>query len=402
MTEILAVTLIFGTPIFWYVARRYFNALEKGLVPPPSALLGQPDEKLKAQVAALSAQRDTLTDRVKNLESIVCSLDGDLNLRLGRLARQQNLLSQQHRALPAPTGPGAAALTPPGPPDAGATMAGPGELAAGSVLAKRFRIEGLVGRGGMGAVYRAFDESMKETVALKVISSLHYDNMNEVAERFRREASASRKINHPHVIRIHDLGVDERGMMYICMEYFAGRTLLDVITRTPSQPVARILDVLSRTCAGLQAAHDAGVIHRDLKPANVLTNEAGDLRIIDFGLARLEFREGMTSTGMVLGTPHYMSPEQIRGERVGPATDVYSLGALAYHLATGVPPFDGDTPIAVGFAHCTERVRPPRDIRPDLPGALSDVIVQALEKDPARRPASAAQFAALMNSPAKA
>lgn len=249
----------------------------------------------------------------------------------------------------------------------------------------------------MGAVYRAFDQSMNETVALKVISSLHYDDMDAVTERFRREASASRKINHPHVIRIHDLGVDERGMMYICMEYFDGRTLLEVISQTPMQPVARILDVLSRTCAGLQAAHDAGVIHRDLKPANVLTNDAGDLRIIDFGLARLEARDGLTSTGMVLGTPHYMSPEQIRGERVGPATDVYALGALAYHLATGVPPFDGDTPIAIGFAHCTERPRAPRAIRPELPAALNDVIVKALEKDPARRPPSAAQFAALMN-----
>lgn len=117
MTEILAVTLIFGTPIFWYVPRRYFNALEKGLVPPPALLLGKPDEQLQSQMAALTEQRDTLTERVKNLESIVCSLDGDLNLRLGKLARQQNLLSQQQRALPA------APHTPPG---AEPTMAGPG------------------------------------------------------------------------------------------------------------------------------------------------------------------------------------------------------------------------------------------------------------------------------------
>ena len=163
-------------------------------------------------------------------------------------------------------------------------------------------------------------------------------------------------------------------------------------------PIADCVDILGQICVGLGAAHDAGVIHRDLKPGNVLVGERNAVKIIDFGLAKATAAEGMTATGMLMGTPYYMSPEQVRGRRVDAASDIYSLGALAYHLVTGRPPFSGENAIAVGFAHLSEMPPPARQIRPDISSELDQTITRALAKEPADRPHSAAEFKSAMTA----
>jgi serine/threonine-protein kinase len=270
------------------------------------------------------------------------------------------------------------------------------------VLANRYRIERLLGKGGMGAVYLAHDEVLTELVALKIISSAWATDEAAMVERFKREASAARKVSSPNVVRIHDLGEARPGLLYLSMEYVVGRTLSDVIAARGLVPIADCVDIIAQICVGLAAAHDAGVIHRDLKPGNVLVGERNAVKIIDFGLAKATAADGMTATGMLMGTPYYMSPEQVRGRRVDAASDLYSLGALAFHLVTGRPPFAGDNAIAIGFAHLSEPVPSPRALRPDCPVELDAAIVRALAKDPLARPASALELRASMTAPARA
>jgi len=265
-------------------------------------------------------------------------------------------------------------------------------LEPGQVLAQRYRVQRLLGKGGMGAVYLADDEVLGELVALKVISSAFAADEQAMVARFRREAAAARKVSSPQVIRIHDLGEARPGLLYLSMEYFAGRTLAEVIAQRGIVPIKDVQDFLQQIGGGLDAAHQAGVIHRDLKPSNVLVGERGAVKLIDFGLATTGFGDGLTATGAILGTPHYMAPEQVRGKNVDARTDIYALGALAYHLVTGRPPFSGDNAIAIGFAHLSELPAPPRQLRKDCPASLDAAILAALAKSPDERPASARAF----------
>jgi serine/threonine-protein kinase len=211
--------------------------------------------------------------------------------------------------------------------------------------------------------------------------------------RFRREVSAARKVSSPAVVRIHDLGEARPGLLYLSMEYFAGRTLTEVIVQRGMVPLDDCASYLRQICDGLDAAHQAGVVHRDLKPGNVLVGDRGLIKIIDFGLATTTAGDGLTATGAILGTPHYMAPEQVRGKPVDARCDIYALGALAYHLVTGRPPFAGDNAISVGFAHLTEPPMPPRQLRKDVSEALERGILAALAKQPQDRPATAKTFA---------
>jgi serine/threonine-protein kinase len=274
-------------------------------------------------------------------------------------------------------------------------------LSPGEVLANRYRVQRLLGKGGMGAVYLAHDEVLGDVVALKVISSAWASDPVALIERFKRECAAARKVSSPFVIRIHDLGEARPGLLYLSMEYMQGRTLTELIAARGLVPISDCIDILGQICNGLAAAHDAGVIHRDLKPSNVLVGERNAVKIIDFGLAKATAVEGMTATGMLMGTPYYMSPEQVRGRRVDAASDLYSLGALAYHLVAGRPPFAGENAIAVGFAHLSEMPTPPRRIRPDVPVELDAVIMRALAKEPSERPRSAVDVRSALTGPAK-
>jgi len=400
-----------GMPVLLVYIIRYFRFREKQL----EMGRGQ-DPQL---VEALERERKLLMERVQNLESIVCSVDFELNARLNRLASG---LSQAHKLPPAalagsgvhpigavvesagggPASPGA--LTVKGGearPEERPAIRSLGELRPGESVLGRYTIDREIGRGGMGAVYLARDAQLGERVALKVISALASDDPQSIAVRFRREVAQARKITHPNVIRIHDIGEDD-GLLFLSMEYIEGHTLAERLRRGGPMPLSEALAILGEVALGVAAAHMVGVVHRDLKPHNVLIVERPGTRVvkvIDFGLATSLFLAGMTATGMILGTPEYMAPEQVRGTPSDLRTDVYALGAMAYHVLCGRPPFSGETPIAVGFAHLHQEPRPPRELRPDLPVAVEAAILRALSKEPTRRFADASAWrAALLGS----
>ncbi|HUQ01219.1 MAG TPA: serine/threonine-protein kinase [Kofleriaceae bacterium] len=405
LIPIIAILAVFGSPvvivkeILAHRERRQKLALGQSLAAQKALPAGG------EELAQLKAERKVLLERVENLEAIVCGVDFELNQKLSKLIDEQRLLAESTIGK-SPLAAGAAA--------APATRAAPAKnnlatdrtatvgtrvpstsaqtLSPGDVLANRYRVERLLGRGGMGAVYLAHDEVLDDTVAVKVIAAAFAADEASLVERFRREAAAARKVSSPSVIRIHDLGEARPGLLYLSMEYFPGRTLAEVITTRGLVPISDCVDYLQQICTGLAAAHDAGVIHRDLKPQNVLVGERNTVKLIDFGLAKATTGAGLTGTGMLLGTPHYMSPEQVRGKNVDASSDLYSLGALAYHLVTGRPPFAGDNVIAVGFAHCTETAPAPRTLRPDLPESLDAMIVKSLAKLPTDRPRTALEF----------
>jgi serine/threonine-protein kinase len=374
------------------------------------------------EVKRITDENKLLRERVENLESIVCSVDFELNQKVAKLIDDHRSMILPPGAWPG-AGAGAAAAgavaaapaplastvaaspspvpaVPPAPFDRTATSQTPPgtprplttTLEPGQVLAQRYRVQRLLGKGGMGAVYLADDEVLSELVALKVISSAFAADETAMIARFRREAAAARKVSSPSVIRIHDLGEARPGLLYLSMEYFAGRTLAELMAQRGSLPLDDTRDILKQIAGGLEAAHQAGVIHRDLKPSNVLIGERGAVKIIDFGLATTAMGEGLTATGAILGTPHYMAPEQVRGKAVDARSDIYALGALAYHLVCGRPPFTGDNAIAIGFAHLSEPPPPPRLLRKDCPPNLEAAILAALAKDPDDRPASARAF----------
>ena len=255
-------------------------------------------------------------------------------------------------------------------------------LTAGQRVADRFTIERALGAGGMGEVYVAQDSMLNETVALKTIAS----NLvgDAVVERFRREAQAARRISHPNVVRIHDIGQDG-ALTFISMEYVKGETLGEHIDRNGICKVEFLKPVALQLCAALQAAHDAGVIHRDLKPDNILLDDKNHVRVIDFGLARVESNDGLTATGAVMGTPNFMAPEQMLAQVIDARTDIYAVGCVLHYALVGAPPFVRETPVAVGIAHCHEAPSSLIPRRPDLPAGWDVLVLRALEKSPDNR-----------------
>jgi serine/threonine-protein kinase len=356
----------------------------------------EPDRKL---LEAAEKEKKQLEARIQNLESIVCSVDFELNQRLNRMAAEHS-----RAMLAAPAAAPAAAMggTPSSvaPLAAGATMPAIspaessyhlGQLAVGQVVLGRYTIERELGRGGMGAVYLARDSKLNEKVALKTISSLMCGDPTELIERFRLEVQAARKVTHPNVIRIHDLGEDGQ-LLFLSMEFVDGETLWKRVKTRGPLPIPEARAILGDVAAGVAAAHAAGIVHRDLKPQNVLLGPNRSVKVIDFGLAKTSFSTGMTATGLIMGTPEYMAPEQIRGNRSDARTDVYALGALAYYTLCGRSPFIADTAIAMGFAQVHEQPEAPRSLRPEIPQPLEAAILRALAKDPATRYPDASEW----------
>jgi eukaryotic-like serine/threonine-protein kinase len=427
MVELVAVILALGTPA--YIVKKIVEARSERdrRLHEAKMALSDGGAASNKELTELRSERKLLVERIENLETIVCSVDYDLNQKVARLLEETRAQGALPAQVPAPTNATPAVAAPAASPAAPAVVTrsanasaptvsqakrevaiGPtltqspngqpattetsAELRTGSVLANRYRVQRLLGRGGMGAVYLCDDEVLGEMVALKVISSAWATDQAAMTERFKREAQAARKVSSPSVIRIHDLGEAPPRFLYLSMEYFPGRTMSQVITQRGLVPIGDCKDYLGQICDGLAAAHDVGVVHRDLKPANILIGERSMVKIIDFGLAKATAVEGLTATGALLGTPHYMAPEQVRGKAVDARTDIYSLGALAFHLLTGRPPFSGDNAIAVGFAHLSETPPSVRALRPDVPEALELMIARALAKDPASRPSDARGF----------
>jgi serine/threonine-protein kinase len=360
------------------------------------------DPKLLEKAAE---EKKQLEARIQNLEAIVCSVDFELNQRLNRLTAHSvaapvakgdtpRLALAVGAPKPSPslvTGPTLGPTSPLPASPAPLVSYALGVLAPGQVVLGRYTIVREIGRGGMGAVYLAEDAKLAERVALKTISTACCaDEYEHLADRFRREVQAARRVTHENVIRIHDLGED-RQLLFLSMEYVEGETLWTRVRRQGGLPIAEARPILEAMAAGVAAAHAAGVVHRDLKPHNVLLAPR-QVKVIDFGLAKATFMAGMTATGSIIGTPDYMAPEQIRGGDADARSDVYALGATAYAVLAGQPPFEGSTPIAVGFKAVNEPPRPLRELRPEVPPALESAILRALAKDPVARFRDAAEW----------
>ena len=274
--------------------------------------------------------------------------------------------------------------------------AGSVELTAGTRLGSH-TITRLLGRGGMGEVYEARDERLGRLVALKRIGVARAGDP-EARARFWREARALAALRHPGVVAVYELG-EADGALFIAMELVRGRPLATLIHRP--WPIRAALHVARAVAAALGAAHAAGITHRDVKPSNLIIDASGVVRVIDFGLARSreDAADGLTRSGALLGTPGYMSPELIGGAPVGPAADVFAVGALLYRLLTGVHPFARETPQATALAVAGAILTPLASARPDLPGAVTEVVARCLAVDPAARPADGAALATALGAP---
>ncbi|MGB9005218.1 MAG: protein kinase [Candidatus Aminicenantales bacterium] len=257
------------------------------------------------------------------------------------------------------------------------------ELTTGTTFAGRYQIIEELGHGGMGRVYKVFDSDIKEKIALKLLRpEIALDK--ETVERFSNELKLARKISHRNVCRMFDLGKAE-GTTFITMEFVPGEDLKKFIRKTGQLGAGRTVSIAKQVCEGLAEAHHLGVVHRDLKPQNIMVDEDGNARIMDFGIARSIKAKGITGAGVMIGTPEYMSPEQVEGKEVDERTDIYSLGVILFEMVTGHVPFEGDTPFTIGVKHKSERPRNPRELNTQLPEDLSRVILRCLEKDRAKR-----------------
>jgi serine/threonine protein kinase len=270
-----------------------------------------------------------------------------------------------------------------------ATFQTPGKgLERGTTFARRFEIIEEIGKGGMGTVYKAYDSKIREVVALKLLKPEIASDL-EVIERFRNEIKLARQVSHRHVCRMYDLG-EEWLSIYISMEYVAGEDLKRFIHRAGHLNEAKAIDLAKQILEGLVEAHRLGVIHRDLKPQNIMIDRDGNAKIMDFGIARSLHTKGVTGTGVIIGTPEYMAPEQAEARDVDHRADIYALGAILFEMVTGRVPFEGETPLSIVLKHRSEPPADPQTINAQLSEGMSRVILKCLEKSRERRYQSAA------------
>jgi serine/threonine-protein kinase len=264
------------------------------------------------------------------------------------------------------------------------------------LLGGRYELDGIVGRGGMAEVYRARDLRLDRVVAVKTLrEDLARDQTFQA--RFRREAQSAASLNHPSIVAVYDTGEDNTGMShvpFIVMEYVDGRTIRDLLRDDRRLLPERALEITDGVLRALDYSHRAGIVHRDIKPGNVMLNRQGEIKVMDFGIARAvaDTQATMTQTAQVIGTAQYLSPEQARGERVDARSDLYSVGCLLYELLTGRPPFTGDSPVAIAYQHVREAPIPPSRVDPELPPWADPIVLRAMEKDPDERYQSAADM----------
>jgi serine/threonine protein kinase/tetratricopeptide (TPR) repeat protein len=275
------------------------------------------------------------------------------------------------------------------------TMLTPGEeLKKGHTLAERYNIVEELGKGGMGFVYKVFDTKIQEDVALKVLKpevAAHKDTIT----RFSNELKFARRITHKNVCRMHDIN-EAAGTHFITMEYVEGEDLKSVIKRMGKLKLGNVLSIALQVTDGLAEAHSLGIVHRDLKPQNIMIDKEGNAKIMDFGIARSEEHKGLTAEGIVIGTPDYMSPEQVDGKKADQRADIYSLGVILYEMVTGKVPFFGDTAFSVALKHKSEEPKDPRQADPQLPEGMARAILRCMEKDRNKRYQSAEELLAVL------
>jgi eukaryotic-like serine/threonine-protein kinase len=266
------------------------------------------------------------------------------------------------------------------------------------LLGGRYELDGVVGRGGMAEVYRARDIRLDRIVAIKTLrADLARDQIFQA--RFRREAQSAASLNHPSIVAVYDTGEDMATgvpVPYIVMEFVDGRTVRDLLQDGHRLLPERSLEIIDGVLRALDYSHQAGIVHRDIKPGNVMVTRNGDVKVMDFGIARAmsDAQATMTQTAQVIGTAQYLSPEQARGERVDSRSDLYSTGCLLYELLTGRPPFTGDSPVAIAYQHVRENPVPPSRVDPDVPAWADAIVLKAMAKSPADRYQTAADMRA--------
>jgi serine/threonine protein kinase/ribosomal protein L40E len=261
------------------------------------------------------------------------------------------------------------------------------ELTTGFTFADRYQIIEELGQGGMGRVYKALDKEVNERIAIKLLRPEIAADLKTI-ERFRNELKFSRKIGHKNVCRMYDLNKEEN-TYYITMEYVPGEDLKSFIKRSKQLTPSTIISIGKQVCEGLSEAHRLGVVHRDLKPQNIMIDKEGNARIMDFGIARSLKGKGVTAEGVIIGTPEYMSPEQVEAKEIDERSDIYSLGVVLYEMAAGHVPFEGETALSVAMKHKGELPKNPREFNPQIPGDLCLIVLKCLEKDKDRRYQSA-------------
>ena len=261
---------------------------------------------------------------------------------------------------------------------------------AGRVLNERYQLISLVGGGGMAQVYKARDNVLGRVVAVKILRE-QYANDAQFVARFKREAQAAANLAHPNIVNVYDVGQDGN-VYYIIMEFISGESLKELITRSAPLPTDSAVSIAAQILAGLEYAHRSGLIHRDIKPQNVVITREGSVKVTDFGIAKSVSDLGLTEAGMALGTAHYFSPEQAKGERVVPQSDIYAVGVSLYEMLTGHIPFESDTAVGLAYKHISEMPRPPSQQNPNVPARLDTIVMKALAKEPAQRYNSAADM----------
>ncbi|HEX6533725.1 MAG TPA: protein kinase [Gemmatimonadaceae bacterium] len=345
--------------------------------------LGRLARVFDAMVAGVRAREERLRRQVSDLGQEIADA---LRRELGRIPTAS-----------AGTGAPADRRTPVSAGVAPSGVRSPGDLATGQLFAERFEIVEIIGSGGMGTVYRARDRELGEDIALKVIRPTLLEGDSTLRERFKSEIRLARRISHENVVRTHDLG-EWGGVSFVTMEYVEGITLRELIDTRGHVGVSATLAVARQLARALGAAHEHGVIHRDIKPANLLLDGSGVLKVMDFGIARLAERaNAITQVGIVLGTPDYMPPEQLLAETVDVRSDLYATGVVLYECLTGRRPFVAETPIALIAKLLHGEPLPPSTLAPDVPPALSALVVRLLAREPDDRPGSAAELGELLS-----
>ncbi|WP_187366115.1 protein kinase domain-containing protein [Trebonia kvetii] len=260
-------------------------------------------------------------------------------------------------------------------------------MAGTTVLGGRYKLLAVLGTGGMATVWRARDEMLSRDVAVKVLNPQHAADA-EFLDRFEGEARHAAAVSHPRLVTVFDCGV-ESGTPFIVMELVAGRTLRQVLDEAGMLPPGRAVAIAAAVCEGLEAAHAAGLVHRDITPANIVLN-GGEVKVLDFGIARADGTRAATAAGTVLGTVAYLSPEQASGRPADPRSDLYSLGCVLFEMLTGRPPFTADSAVGLAYRQVHDDPGLPSAWRPGLPASLDQVIARLLAKDPSSRPPTAA------------
>jgi len=260
----------------------------------------------------------------------------------------------------------------------------------GKIISSRYRIQSVVGVGGMSVVYKAIDLTNNETVAVKVLKH-EFLNDSQFRSRFKTESTVIKMLSHPNIVKIYNVGFND-DLYYIVMEYIDGITLKQYIEQQGKLTWRETLNFITQILSALKHAHERGIIHRDIKPQNIMLLSDGSIKVTDFGIARISNHQTNTLTDRAIGSVHYISPEQVNGDKTDERSDLYSVGIMMYEMITGTVPFDAENPVSVALMQLQNVPKRPKDLTEDLPYGLEEIILKAMSKNPDNRFQSAEQF----------